>query len=154
MSVKTTKRLAADILKVGVKRIRIVPSEQKAAKEALTRDDVRGLIKRGAIYAEPLQGVSRRRGRERARQRSLGRRRGKGKRKGGKYSRLPRKRQWIMRVRAQRKLLRKLLDEGRIDHATYRRTYSMVKGGAFKGRLTMVTQLSEAGLLKSKGGKS
>lgn len=154
MSTKTVRRLAASILKVGEARIRMAPGEQKAANEALTRDDVRGLIKRGAVYAEPKRGVSRFRGREKARQRALGRRRGTGSRKGRKYSKIPRKTQWIRRIRAQRKLLSKLLEEARIEPSVYRHTYNMVKGGAFKGRSTMLTHLADAGLLKAKGGKS
>ena len=153
MSIRTTRRLAASILKVGEKRIRIVPGEQKAAKEALTRDDVRALIKREAITAEPKRGVSRFRGREKARQRALGRRRGVGSRKGRKYSKVPRKTLWIRRIRAQRRLLRELLEKGRIEPSIYRHTYNMIKGGAFKARSSMLSHLADVGLLKGKGGK-
>jgi len=150
MSMSTVKRLAAGILKTGVRRIRVIPSEQKAAKEVLTRDDVRALIKSGSVYAEPKRGVSRLRGREKARQRALGRRRGPGSRKGKRYSKVSQKVQWMRRIRAQRALLLRLLEKGRIEGPTYRHTYYMIKGGAFRARATMLSHLEEAGLLKAR----
>lgn len=49
MSMRTTKRIAAKLLKVGISRIRVKPDETKRAKEALTTDDVRTLIKEGIV---------------------------------------------------------------------------------------------------------
>ncbi|VVC04295.1 50S ribosomal protein L19e [Candidatus Burarchaeum australiense] len=150
MSISTAKRLAASILKVGENRIRIAGGEDKAASEVLTRDDVRGLIDRGAIYAQEARGVSRFRGRRKALQKALGRRKGRGGRKGKKYSNVSRKTQWMSRVRAQRGLLSELMADGSIEHKTYRHTYNMIKGGNFKSRATMVSHLKDSGLLKAK----
>lgn len=150
MSIKTAKRLAAGILKVGENRIKVAAGEDKAADEVLTHDDVRALIERGALYAEAARGVSRFRGRQHARQRSLGRRKGTGNKKGKRYAGVSRKDLWMQRVRAQRALLRELLAKGMIEHAIYRHTYSMVKGGNFKGRASMLSHLRDSGLLRAK----
>ena len=91
------RRLAADILKVGVERVWIDPEAAEEVSSAITREDIRKLIEEGIIKRKQKKGVSRGRARERARKRKLGRRRGHGSRKGTKYARLPRKRQWIMR---------------------------------------------------------
>jgi len=148
MTMHTIRRIAAYLLKAGESRIRILPSEQKAAKEALTREDVRGLIDRGAIYVIPKKGVSRFRGRVKAVQKSLGRRRGRGSKKGGKYSKVPRKTIWMNRVRAQRRLLVELYDKKLIDDKNYRHAYRMIKGGSFKGRESMRLHLQDVGMLK------
>jgi large subunit ribosomal protein L19e len=148
MTMKTIRRIAAHLLKAGTSRIRILPSEQKAAGEALTRDDVRGLIDSGAVYVLPKKGVSRFRGRQRAEQKSLGRRRGRGGRKGKKYSKVARKTVWMSRIRAQRRMLVELYDKKLIDDKNYRHAYRMVKGGSFKGRESMKLHLQDAGMLK------
>ncbi|MDO8339377.1 MAG: 50S ribosomal protein L19e [Candidatus Burarchaeum sp.] len=154
MSVSTAKRLAASILKVGENRIKIAGGEDKAAAEVLTRDDVRGLIDRGAVYAEAARGVSRLRGRMHAKQRALGRRTGRGNRKGKRYASVSQKEQWMQRVRAQRTLLCDLFAKGMIDQKTYRHTYSMIKGGNFKSRASMLSHLRDGGLLKEKSAAS
>jgi len=126
------RRLAADILKVGVERVWIDPEAAEEVSSAITREDIRKLIEEGIIKRKQKKGVSRGRARERARKRKLGRRRGHGSRKGTKYARLPRKRRWIMRIRALRRRLRELRDEGRLDRRTYRLLYRRAKGGMFK----------------------
>ena len=46
MSVKTVRRVAGDILKCGISRIKIL--DAKRAMEALTREDVKQLIAYGS----------------------------------------------------------------------------------------------------------
>ena len=53
MNLTTQKRLAADILKVGVNRIWIDPERIDEVSGAITRDGVKQLIKDGAIRAKP-----------------------------------------------------------------------------------------------------
>jgi large subunit ribosomal protein L19e len=76
------KRLAADILGVGVSRVKISPEAVERLEEVVTKDDVRALIEEGLIWAEPEKGVSRGRWRVRHLKRKLGRRRGPGSREG------------------------------------------------------------------------
>jgi len=51
--------LAADILGVGVSRVKISPEAVDRLDEVVTKDDVRALINEGLIWAEPEKGVSR-----------------------------------------------------------------------------------------------
>lgn len=148
MAMATTKRIAAELLGAGVSRVRIKPGEDKAAGEAMTRDDVRSLISKHSVYALQANYVSRWRARKKLRQKQKGRRRGIGSRKGGKFSKIGRKEQWMSRVRAQRGLLAGLLGQKKITHEAYRRAYKMIKGGAFKGRGSMLTHLKDSGMLK------
>ncbi|MDF2956139.1 50S ribosomal protein L19e [Candidatus Alkanophaga liquidiphilum] len=128
------RRLAAEILKVGVHRVWMNPEPEAMERiaEAVTRDDVRALIEEGLIKRRPERGVSRGRARLREQKRRLGRRRGHGSRKGAKGARMPKKRLWIIRIRALRRRLRELRDSGKIDRKTYRMLYRKAKGGEFK----------------------
>src|SRR5216117_3502465 len=93
------RRLAASILGVGVNSVYISPDpkEQENILDAITRDLIRGLIRRNVIQKRPERGVSRGRARYRAAQRAKGRRRGHGSRKGGLNARTPTKTRWIGR---------------------------------------------------------
>jgi large subunit ribosomal protein L19e len=144
------RRLAAAILGVGLNRVRLTadPAEQEHILDAITRDQIRDLIRRHVITKRPEVGVSRARARRRAVQRSKGRRRGIGSREGGSNARNPTKRRWIRTIRVLRAHLRELKVQGRIDVRTYRRFYAEAKGGMFKSKAHLVQQLQAAGLLK------
>ncbi|MFN3268073.1 MAG: 50S ribosomal protein L19e, partial [Zestosphaera sp.] len=58
------KRLAAEILGVGVSRVRIDPARVEDVESALTKEDVRRLIENGVIWAEKTRRNSRGRWRE------------------------------------------------------------------------------------------
>ena len=47
MTIKFARRVAAEITKRGVNSIRIAPTKMEDVKKAMTRDDVRKLIKDG-----------------------------------------------------------------------------------------------------------
>ena len=51
MSIKLTKKVASDILGRGLNAIKIRIGSEEDAKKAITRDDVRKMIKEGAVYA-------------------------------------------------------------------------------------------------------
>src|SRR2546426_6067895 len=78
MSLKSQRRLAADLLGGGLNRVWIDPEDIDRVQSAITRDEVKKLIREGSISLLPKTGVSR--GRVRARS---GRRKGAGSRKGG-----------------------------------------------------------------------
>ena len=124
---KSIKRLAASIKKVGLSRVKIKEPEQ--CKEALTREDVKNLIKKGAIEIKKKRGVSRGRARKLHEQKKKGRRRGKGSRKGHKSDS---KRRWIIKVRAQRKFIKYLKEKQKITQEVYKELYRKVKGGFFR----------------------
>jgi large subunit ribosomal protein L19e len=143
MDLKTPRRLAASILKVGEDRIWLDPEDAEAISSAVTREDIRRLIKNGAIQAKPVRGVSRYRARKLRLQRMKGRRRGPGKRSGKRGARLPKKRRWISTIRAIRRRLRELREAGEIDSRRYRKLYLMAKGGAFKSKAHLETVVKE-----------
>ena len=128
MDIPQIKRLAAQIMKCGVSRIRIVDVTEAA--QAMTKDDVRGLIKRNVVVRIQKKGVSRVRAKKIAIQKKKGRRRGKGSRKGAKKARTPKKRVWITKVRALRISLGKTKEK--LNTGAYRKLYNMIKGGYFR----------------------
>ncbi len=134
MSADTIKRLAADIMKVGKNRVRIKEGEYARAMEALTREDVKGLIDDGAIYSLKYVGE---------RKKPVKKRKGPGKRKGKKYSRKGKKESWMEKVRSQRKYLKELLDSGELPAEHRRSIYLKIKGGSFRGKKALLTYLKE-----------
>ena len=148
MGLSTQRRLAAELLGVGINRVWIDPARVVDVSAAISREDVKRLIRRGVIKAKPELGISRGRLRERTLKRERGRRRGMGSRKGARKARQPKKAAWIQTVRPLRSRLRELRREGVIDQREYRRLYCMVKGGAFKSKAHLETLLKERGLLK------
>lgn len=144
------RRLASELMGCGVNRARIStdPAEQESIFDAITREQVRELIRRNVITMRPEQGVSRARARVRAIKRKQGRRRGQGTRKGSANARTSSKGAWMANIRRLRARLRELKVQGRIDVRTYRRFYRQAKGGMFKSRAHLNQQLEMAGLLK------
>lgn len=148
MKLDMKKRLAADILKVGVNRVWIDPDRMADVSAAITREDIRRLIKQGAIRAKPETGISRGRLRKLKLKRKAGRRSGMGSRKGASGARTPRKASWIRTVRPLRAMLGELKKEGVIDKKEYQRLYRMVKGGSFRSKAHLNLYLKERGILK------
>ncbi|WP_448578332.1 50S ribosomal protein L19e [Thermosphaera sp.] len=142
------KRLAAEILGVGVSRIRIDPSRAEEVSDAITREEVKRLLKEGAIWVEPVHGIAGVSSKVRKTQRAKGRRRGQGKRKGVKTARLDEKEAWMGKIRKMRRFLRYLRDKNLIDKRTYRRLYRLAKGGAFRNLSSLKLYLKENKILK------
>jgi large subunit ribosomal protein L19e len=144
---RNQRRLAADVMAVGANRVRIDPDRLEEVAGAVTRGDVRKLVKAGVITRAQKQGVSRGRGRHLDKQKAKGRRSGPGSRKGAMYARLPRKDRWMALIRALRDELRGLREKGAIDRAVYREYYVRAKGGQFRSRAHMVTHMRTEGVL-------
>lgn len=147
------KRIAAQVMKVGEGRIWIDPEATEDVTAAITRDDIRGLIDEGAIKIKQKRGVSRARARVRSTQRTLGRRRGHGSRKGAKGARESRKRRWITKIRALRRRLKELRDEGYVDKTTYRLLYNKANGGDFRNVAHLNDYMSANELLTGEGSR-
>jgi large subunit ribosomal protein L19e len=146
MDLKTQRRIASKIMKCGETRVRIEAT--KEVEDALTREDVRGLIKRGLIRKIQKKGTTRARAKKILEQKRKGRRRGTGKRKGKWGSRNPGKTEWIRKVRPLREMLRMLRDTKQLAVSDYRKVLLMVKGGAFRNRKHMMFYLKSKELLK------
>jgi len=126
MSLKSQRRLAADLLGGGLNRVWIDPEDIDRVQSAITRDEVKKLIREGSISLLPKTGVSR--GRLRARS---GRRKRAGSRKGGQK---PGKEAWVLKIRAIRRHLRWLRDKRQLAPGGYKTLLAMAKGGAFRSR--------------------
>ena len=144
----TVRRIASGMLGVGENKVRFKPEANSKIGEALTREDVRGLIKDGSIYAIQPRGVSRIRGREKQEQAKKGRRGGKGSKKGTHAARQHPKTHWIAKVRSQRRYLRNLIDAKKFTEGSSRKIYLMIKGNAFKGVKVLETYLKDNKHLK------
>ncbi len=143
MKLNLQRRIAAKILKVGEKRIWIDPDSAEEISKAITKEDIRGLIKQGMIKAKPKVGVSRARARMLKAQRKKGRRKGHGRRKGAEKARTNKKREWINKVRPLRGVLKSIKMSGKIDSKTHRNLYSKVKGNFFRSASHLRTYLEK-----------
>ncbi len=81
-SLSNQKRLAAEVLGVGESRIWLDPEKLTDVANAITREDVRGLIKDGTVKHKQAQGISRGRARGNDAKRKKGHKTGQGTRKG------------------------------------------------------------------------
>ncbi len=122
MSLKGQKRLAASLLKSGVSRVWVDPDETEKVRSAITRQEIQTLIKEGRIRLLRKKGISR--GRIRTKKR-----RQRGSRKGGLGLG---KTEWISRIRAVRRHLRRLRDSRQLSPQSYNTLLGMAKGGAFR----------------------
>ena len=148
MRLTTQRRLTAAILKCSPKRVRFQQESLSDVKEAITKADLRSLVKQGTIKRLPVRGQSRARIRKKAAQKRKGRQRGQGSRKGKKTARLNPKRTWINRVRLQRKILQELWTAKKISPETHKTLYSKIKGGFFRNKRHLKLYIQERGLEK------
>jgi large subunit ribosomal protein L19e len=148
MDVSVQRRIAAEILKCGIERVWINPTQLDRVKMAMSKDDIRALIKEGVIKKKQKKGISSARVKKLKEQRKKGRRRGPGSRRGAAGARTPQKEKWMATIRALRKTLKQLRDTGKIDRKVYRKLYRMAKGGAFRSRGHLFLYMKEHELLK------
>jgi len=139
--VSLQKKLAAKVLKIGKSRVWIDPEKREDVGKAITKWDIRRLIKKGIIKELP---------KKLHKSKELRKKRGYGSRKGKKYSIVPRKRKWISTIRPLRRLLKELKLSGEIDNQTYKRMRLLAKGGVFRSRSHLRTYLEQHNLLKEK----
>ena len=128
MSLKSQRRLAAEMLKAGQNRVWLDPERMIDIEAAITREEVRRLIHENAIRRLPEKGVSRSRTRVKHAKRKRGLRRGQGKRS---KRRISKKTVWMGRIRTLRRRLSELKEKRIITEKTYRQFYNKAGSGAF-----------------------
>ncbi len=153
MKFRTQRRLAARILKCGKNRIWFDPNRLTEVKDAITRQDVRSLIKDLAIQKHAVEAVSGFRRKARLLQKRKGRLGGMGSRKGKKHARLNAKLNWMRKVRAQRGYIKNLKNKGKITPKDFNRLYRISKGGFFRSRKHIQRYMEEHGLIKHEAKK-
>ncbi|MCL5430419.1 MAG: 50S ribosomal protein L19e, partial [Candidatus Marsarchaeota archaeon] len=143
MSIKLTKRIAADLLDRGVSSIRIGINGVEDAKKAITREDVRKLIKEGNVYAIAEKRNVSRYSKELREKRHEGRKRGTGSKHGTRKARASI--DYKKKVRAQRRLLAALKNDKTIDNEMYKGFYRLVKGGVFPSKASLLMHITGKG---------
>ncbi len=144
MTVQFTRRIAAELLNRGESSVRINPMSLDKASKAMTREDVKTLIKDGAIYAiKKKHNLSSSSKLLKAR-RKKGRSRGQGRRRGSDKARQGRR--WEKKVRSQRLFLKQLKLNGKVDKVKFRRYYMLIKGSSFPDKASMLRHLEESGV--------
>ncbi len=142
MNMNSAKRIAAKKLNIGVSKLKVEPTAQKKVKEAITGQDINGLIKEGT-FATSFKGQSKGRARELQGKKKKGRRKGIGTRKGTRNARTNKRDAWIVRARSQRKYILILLKDAKVDKVQYRDLYKKIKGGFFRSKGHIDSYLSK-----------
>ena len=143
------RRLAGQILKCGKNRIRFDAARLDEIKEAITKTDIRVLVKQGAVLKQRLHNTSRFWARRRKEQKRHGKQKGFGSRKGKKTARTEPKRTWINKIRLQRDFIKSLRDEGALSSSDFHELYMKSKGGFFRSLRHLKLYTKERGLIKN-----
>ena len=148
MNTKIQKKLAAKVAKKSLKKIKLDMTKYDEIKEAITRVDIKALIKSGVISVEQDKGVSRSRAKKNRKQRVLGRKKGHGSRKGSANARFSDKRKWINKIRLQRLFLNGLKQNNKLAKEDYKNLYRKAKGGFFRSKRHIKLYITEHKLIK------
>lgn len=143
---RSQRRLAAQILKVGQNRVWINSERMEDVEAAITREEIKKLIHEGIIKSRPEKGVSRARARILHKKKKKGLRKGPGSRSGAAHAKISKKEAWMTKIRALRKRLRELKTRKTITDDTYRRMYRMAGSGRFDSVADLKRYLKAHGL--------
>jgi large subunit ribosomal protein L19e len=147
VSLKSQRRLAAEILKVGQNRLWVDPERIEDIEIAITREEIRKLIHEKAIQPKPARGVSRSRARILHLKKRKGLRRGPGKKS---KSRTSKKDIWMKKIRALRRRLRELKERRIITESTYRQFYRMASSGVFESIAELERRIKSSNLWRTR----
>lgn len=149
MNVKNKKRILASALGISKKRVILNPERLDEVKKAITKNDLRHLVKEGAIAILNKKGVSKGRSAANKVQKKKGRQSGHGSRKGKATARRESRLTWINSIRLQRAYLQGLRQKGYIENDSFRMLYRKAGGGVFRSKRHIRLYLEENQLLKT-----
>jgi large subunit ribosomal protein L19e len=150
LSLKSQRRLAAEILKVGENRVWIDPEKIDYVETAITREEIRKLIHEKVVKSLPEKGISRARARILTAKRKEGLRRGPGGRSGPARSKISKKQAWMNKIRPLRRRLRELRDSRAINKNAYRKLYDMSESGVFESKADLERYIRTHGLWRKR----
>lgn len=131
VNLKTKKRLVSRVAGVGLSRIKFDPERSDDIADAITRDNIRGLITSGAITIKAAKGTSR--GRSKFKKAQKGKRgTTTGSKKGRKGARVGKKEVYVKKVRALRYRLRISKDRKEITNPEFWTLYRKVSGNTVR----------------------
>jgi len=150
LSLRSQRRLAAEILKVGEGRVWIDPNRTEDVEAAITREEIRKLVHEGIIRSLPEKGVSRARARVLQEKKRKGLRRGPGRKSGTTRARVSKKQAWMKKIRPLRKKLRELKASRSITESVYRQLYNMAGSGVFESAADVERYIRTRGLWRKR----
>jgi len=121
MNLEKKKEIVAKMLGVGKGRVKFDHDRITDIEDAVTKQELRSLIKDGAISILPVKGQV---------TKKEVKRRGYGSRKGKKTTRMGKEERWVRQVRALRNYLRTV--KGQITNDKYWEAYRKIKGGEIR----------------------
>ena len=153
MQLTLQKRMAGSVMGCSPKRVWFDEENLEQIKEAITKVDIKSLIKKGIIAEKPEKGVSRGRARALQKKKSKGQRKGLGSRKGKKTARTKKKETWMNKIRSQREIIKKLKLSNQIKPSDYRKLYSKTKSGFFRNKRHLKLYIEEHKLINKENKK-
>lgn len=132
MQLDKRKALAARMLNVGKDRIWFNPQRLQEMKEAITKDDIRELVRQKVIKIKEIGGTKRKKRR-------------KTRRRAGRISRKvdTSEKDYVIKVRKLRRYLKILRKQNKISSPNYRKMRNYAKSGIFKDLKHLKEYLNE-----------
>jgi large subunit ribosomal protein L19e len=143
VNIAKKRELVARILGVGANRVRFEPDRLEDVADSITRDNIRALVKAGAIWTVQPQGTSRGRAAEK---RLVWKVHGKGpgSKKGKKTARVGKKYVYVAKIRSMRYHLKVLKERKDITNKVYWQLYKRVNGGQVRSLAHLREIIKEA----------
>lgn len=143
VNIAKKRELAARVLNVGVNRVRFEPDRLEDITDSITRENIRSLVKSGAIWTVQPKGSSRGRA---IKKRSVWKVHGKGpgSKKGKKTARVGKKRLYVVKTRSMRYHLKVIKERKDISNDIYWYLYKRVNGGQVRSLAHLRELVKEA----------
>ena len=143
VNIAKKRELAARVLNVGANRVRFEPDRLEDITDSITRENIRSLVKSGAIWTVQPKGSSRGRAIKR---RSVWKVHGKGpgSKKGKKTARIGKKGVYVVRTRSMRYHLKVIKERKDISNDMYWYLYKRVNGGQVRSLAHLRELVKEA----------
>jgi large subunit ribosomal protein L19e len=142
VNLKAKKRLVSRVAGVGLSRIKFDSEKSDEIADAITRDNIRGLITAGIVTIKPAGGTSRGRSKFKKMQKK---KRGAttGSKKGRKGARVGKKEVYVKKVRALRYRLHVAKDRKEITNPEFWSLYRKVGGNTVRNIAHLRTLIEE-----------